>query len=475
MSSRRSTRRNIKGILIKCLIAYGILNLILGIAFVSAGGMQLFSSSTTPPVPESPTLASDLEYLREVVLLNEKDITAEQRSAFNAVLDNAPAPESVTDVTLTAMQALAVFDNAHTTVLETWMHHLPVRFHWTSNGLIIVKARSAYADLLGHKVLLLGGKPPQSLLNDISTFIGGGTESWRRYRSESLFSVPAALEQLGAMVNNESVELALESPTGQRSTATLQADEDPMAGDPFWDFRHSFPGNDSFGTAEWDTLLSDDQPLPLYLQQSDRLHVVGSIAEYDAVYLRMNASFGDSDETLDQLEQRVLSLIDETNAQNVIVDFRFNRGGDYTQVLPIVRATADAVPEQGELYLIVGPNTFSAGIIAASQYQRYLPDNLTIVGSEIGDQLRFRAEGFYPTLPASGIQLYLTKAWTDLANGCGWFDDCWPVNKVLLRQVDTLTPDIYVENTWASYRAAHDRVIEVVLQDIAGNRQPGSP
>lgn len=465
-----SRQHRIKAILIKCLIAYGIFTFLLGIAFVSAGGIQLFSSSTTPPVPESPTLASDLEYLREVVLLNEKDITPEQRAAFNEELDNAPEPQSVTDVTLTAMQALAVFDNAHTTVLETWMHHLPVRFHWTSNGLIIVKARSAYADLLGQKVILLGGKPPNTLLNAMTEFVGGGTDSWRRYRSESLFSVPAALAQMGAMVNNASVELALESPDGQRSTATLQADEDPMPGDPFWDFRHAFPGNDSFGTAGWETLLSDDQPLPLYLQQSDRLHVVGSLPDFNAVYLRMNASFADSDETLDQLEQRVLDLIDETAADNIIVDFRFNRGGDYTQVLPIVRATAEAVPEQGELYLLIGANTFSAGIIAASQYQRYIPDNLTIVGSEIGDQLRFRAEGFYPTLPAAGIQLYLTKAWTDLANGCGWFDDCWPVNKLLLRQVDSLTPDIYVENTWASYRAAHDRVLEMVLQHMMTDR-----
>ena len=110
-----SRQRRIKTILIKCLIAYGIFTFLLGIAFVSAGGMQLFSSSITPPVPESPTLASDLEYLRDVVLLNEKDITPEQRGAFNEVLDNAPEPQSVTDVTLTAMRALAVFDNAHTT------------------------------------------------------------------------------------------------------------------------------------------------------------------------------------------------------------------------------------------------------------------------------------------------------------------------------------------------------------------------
>ena len=115
------------------------------------------------------------------------------------------------------------------------------------------------------------------------------------------------------------------------------------------------------------------------------------------------------------------------------------------------------------------PNTFSAGIIASSQFKRYVPVQLTVVGSEIGDKLRFKAEGFYPTLPKSEIQLYLTKGWTDLVDGCGWFDNCWPPNKVLLRKIGSFEIDIPVENTWEAYRTGRDLVLNAVLADIQEN------
>ena len=188
--------------------------------------------------------------------------------------------------------------------------------------------------------------------------------------------------------------------------------------------------------------------------------------EYKATYVRVTRSAHDRDETVKSFGRRVLQQIKQNQSKYVIVDFRHHRGGDYTLTLPLVRDLASALPSDGHLYLITGPNTFSAGIVSGSQFKRYVPDRLTIVGQQVGDNLRFRAEGFFEKLPHSNIGVYLSTTWGDVEKGCRWFDDCFILNKLLVSGVDSMAPDIGASNTWQSYREAEDLVLKKVIVDI---------
>lgn len=456
-----------KRLLVRMAIFIVTINLVLAGVFLSAGGMQMLSRPTLPKAGQPPSLSADVAFLREVVLANEAGVSTAQQAQFTKIIADAPVPTTADELTLLASRSLAAFDNAHTTVLKSSMYRLPVRVHWTADALIIVKARPEYAGLLGRRILSLGERTPEALLERMPQLVGGGTKNWARYRSAYFFSAPSALSFLGADVERGAVEVRTASPDGSEETRILRADSALMPGDPFWDFLDAFPGDEHFETEGWVTLLRKNQDLPLYLQVTDKFFLLRDLPEHDAIYVRMNASFDDKAETVGQFKRRILAQIKVSTPRSIIVDFRHNRGGDYTKVLPLVRALSKAVPVDGQLYLITGPNTFSAGLVAGSQFKRFLPDRLTIVGSEVGDKLRFRAEGFYPTLPKSQIRLYLTKGWSDLADGCGWFDDCWPPNKVLLRPIGSLDIDIDVENTWAAFRDGQDLVVNAVLDDIA--------
>ncbi|BFT30910.1 hypothetical protein D210916BOD24_20860 [Alteromonas sp. D210916BOD_24] len=421
-----------------------------------------FTSLPTSP----PSIGKDMAFFKREVIENESHITQKQKKEFEAVLKQAPKIESIDTLSLVTSQALAVFDNAHTTLLKPKMRRLPVRFHWLSDGLIIVKSTPEYAFLLGQRVVNLGGKTPQSMLSVIPLVVGGGTQSWQRYRSEYFYSAPSALALFGADVVDYSVSLQVESPDGEITTHTLKASDSVMPGDPFWDFKDSFPDDASFNTQGWNTLLRNDDTLPLYLKDTAQLHAIHRIPNSHALYIRMNASFDDTKLSIHNLTLRAKNEIKEGAIKNIIVDFRYNRGGDYTEILPFVKAISALARDNRQLYLIVGTNTFSAGIIASTQFKRYARDKLIVVGSEMGDALRFKAEGYYPTLPYSGVTLYLTKGWTDLENGCGWFDDCWPPNKFLLDAVGTFDIDIPVENDWNAYLTRHDLVLEAIESDI---------
>lgn len=439
-------------------------------AFFLIGGGQVVRAAIGPDLPAAVvpgTPETDLAFLRSAVLSNERGATEAQMHRFLEIMDEAAAPQSAEDLTLIAARALAAFDNAHTTPIRPLMRRLPVRFHWTSDALVIVKARPEYAALLGRRVVSLGGRTPEELLVAMPQLVGGGTPAWVRYRSAYYYSAPTALAVLGALANDHVVEVRTMDAAGMEETIALSADSEFMRGDPFWDFLDAMPGDTHFDTDGWQTLLRPEQSLPLYQQEPQKLFLVRDVPEQRAVYLRMNGSINDDGETISQFTRRVLEQVTTTAPENIVVDFRHNRGGNYVAVLPLVRGLARSTPRNGRLYLIVGPNTFSAGLLAASQFRRIIPDRLTIVGGEVGDRLRFRGEGFVVRLPATGVEVYLSTAWDDVSEDCGWLDECWPPNKFLLRGVGSLTPDIPADNTWASYASGEDLVIAAVWADVA--------
>jgi hypothetical protein len=442
-------------------------------AFFSVGGMQmvrLMRGPALPPTPTDATPASDVVFLQEAVLRNERGATSEQLARFRRAIDAAPPAASPDDFTIIASEALAQLDNAHSTLSEQVMRRLPIRLHWLADGLIVVKGRPEQVGLLGRKVVEIGGRSPDELAGQATKLVGGGTPGWVRYRSEYFLTAPAALRALGASTSGDTVVLQTIDRSGSSETTEIRADPEITHCATFWAWTDALPGDTHFRTGGWVTLLKPDSSLPLYQQEPARLFLVRDLPEHDAVYLRMSGSVNDDDETAAKFTERASDTLRKTGRRNAIVDFRYNWGGSFNLSLPFTTAIVRAIPPDGRIYLITGPNTFSAGLIAASQFKRYAAGRLSVVGGDVGDHLRFRAEGMLVTMPATGAEAYVTSAWDDVADDCGWFSDCWPPNKFFLKGVGTLTPDLRVANTWESYASGRDRIVEAVFGDIAQRR-----
>ena len=445
------------------------------VAFVALGGIgmvRVLAGPRLPARPSSLTPATDLAYLREVVLDNERGPTHTQFEQFKRLIDQGPPPQSEDELTLKASVALAAFDNAHSTLTEPRMHRLGIRVHWFADGLIIVKAAPESAPFVGHKILSIGGRSPEALLQAARALIGDGTAGWVRYRSEYFLTAPVALQLLGASVEGDRVPVELIDENGITTSALLAAEAEIVPGDTFREWENALPGDTHFKTEHWQTLLKVDRPLPLYQSEPSRLYLLRDLPEQDATYLRMNGSVDSKEETAAQFTKRTITTLREQPRKHILVDFRDNYGGSYNLSLPLVKAIVRSSAPEAHIYVIIGPNTFSAGLIAASQFKHLAGNRVTFVGDDVGDALRFRSEGFLVTLPSTHVEVYIPTAWDDVGKGCGLFDDCWLPNKFYLSGVGTLAPDIRVENTWLSYRGGHDLIVEAIFATI--NRD-GSP
>lgn len=447
-------------------------------AVVLAGSVDQGSMARTMlpmrrPRPGSDSFAGDLEFLRQAVRRHEFGVTAEQLEAFDEVLATGRA-STLDELVLTAGAALAVFDNAATTVLVTQAHRLPVRFAWMRDSLVVVKADPEHAELAGQRVRLIGGADPAVTWPLFAPYVGGGTPAWLRNRSAWFFSVPEALRQIGLGVHDGEVALELEAVDGTTSTVRLTAAEDPMPGGPMADYRDRFPGDEGLGTRGWHTALLDPhedrasshQEGPIYLQQWDKLLLTRELdlpGGGQALYLRILGTPDGADPSAEQVEDAI-GIVDAGQHQRFIVDMRYASGGDYRVTLPLVKAISRAARERSlPIRLLVGPNLLGGALISASQFLAHAPERTIVIGNDLGDRLRNRSQGRTITLPHSGLLVQLCHDWHDVTTAQSPWSDVWVPDKFLLLGVGDFRPDKDVQNSWRDYLNGVDRLVEAAL------------
>ena len=453
------------------LSVFGVVLLFLTGTFFAIGGGQLVNVMRGPVLPSGNMTATpmgDLEYLRQVVLKNERGVTRDKLEQFEKTIRTLTIDQPLDGdaASLVASQAMAKLDNAHSTLTNPCLHRLPIRVRWFADGLFIVKARSEWANLLGLKIVSIGERSPDKLLEHVAELVSGN-ESWRRYRSEYFLVAPASIAFLGGEVRDDGVTLVTIDRDGQETSFSLKPDPDVLPSDAFWEWENQLPGDGSFQTRGWKTLLRADMSLPLYLTETEKLFLLCDLPEHDASYIRMNGSINDEHMSVGQFTEKSLMFVRQSKRRNVIVDFRFNWGGGYDLTKTFTRELAKCVPAHGSIYVITGPNTFSAGLIGTARLKYFGDQKVVIVGTHAGDELQFRAEGFLVTLPATGIKVYVSTARHDFQHPIGWFSDCFILDKFLGVAVESIAPDVVVQNTGLSYASGRDEILETIFARIS--------
>jgi hypothetical protein len=184
------------------------------------------------------------------------------------------------------------------------------------------------------------------------------------------------------------------------------------------------------------------------------------IPDYRAIYLQYNRS----QETpggmsMNQFTEGLIRTIEQRKPEALILDLRFNTGGNLLVGTPLIRAVAEKsgkVP----LFVITGRATFSAGISAVVQLKQWA--NATIIGEPVGDELDFWAEGGnLITLPNSGLVAHYSNGFHNYSRRE------YPARTPYLKSaVDSVQPEVSIEPSWSDYIEGKDPVLNAVAERL---------
>ena len=377
---------------------------------------------------------ADLIVLRDGYVRQSRAFTEETRRAaleHVASLEARAGELTNAEFLVGIARTAALADNGHDSWHPedgAWLpeRRAPMRFFWFPDALVVARASPAQQDLLGARVTAIDGHAPDELFERLRP-LSGGPDNYRRWNLNLFLERAELLHALGLAMAPDRLTVSLVLRNGSevtREIAMIPRAEAPrgaesarfLSGAPYGgEAEHGWRGY-SAAPAE-----------PLYLQDADRLFRVVELPDIAALYVQFRAHYGTDEEPIDDFLKNASAKIAEVKPEHLVLDLRFDGGGDISTTIAFFNGLAAAVP--GRIYVIVSRLTFSAGIVAAALVEQSAPERVQIVGEPVGDRLRFWSEGRAVCLPESKYCMKLTDGLWDLVKGCaqepGCYGDAW--------------------------------------------------
>ncbi|MEL6549000.1 MAG: peptidase S41 [Pseudomonadota bacterium] len=342
-------------------------------------------------------LTQDFERVRDVVKRTDPSFARVDRAALKAQLEDvkARAAEGAREpFLLSAMRLLALAGNGHTRLIPNdAISVLPVRFVAVGASVVLTRTAVQRAPPVLSKLIAVNGMDVAEIERAAAPFLAG-TPQRRRVIGPILLAWPAALAHLGAVSTGDVTQYRLKDAGGAETTLELRHDETVPATELYPRNEHgrSCPGWSPRAFAE--------------------IHERGAAG----VVIDLPSFFDPERRALPDAIGNAAAWIRAHSERPLVLDVRGNSGGDFLLTMPLIDAVVESAGHSG-VVVLVDKFTFSAAIVFVAILKHRLGKKLTIVGEEMGDGLRFYAEGDTLDLPASGAAVRYSSALHDWETG----------------------------------------------------------
>lgn len=337
------------------------------------------------------------------------------------------------------MRLMALAGDGHTGLFPdlapNW-NAAPVLLHLFDDGVYVVAADPQYADIVGKRVIRVGNEATADVIRKLDPIISKDSPQAVMRSAGSYMRFPQVLNGLGIQSQDAKLELTLEEGATSRKVTIPTA----PAPDDF---------NRLFGTQKWRSVLEmTPEALPLYLKDR-RTNFWFEELPNKTLYFQFNLVVNAPNETLSAFFDRLFKTIDERRIEKLIIDMRWNNGGNAFLLQPLIDGLIcrPQINRNGRLFALVGRYTFSAAIVAASQIESRT--NAMLVGEPTPTGPNFIGESNLVTLPYSKFRVSIS----DVYHQTTWSTDSrsW------------ISPTLYVPVTFEAFRAKRDPALETIL------------
>ena len=347
-----------------------------------------------------------------------------------AALEAEISKLSDAEIVLRLMKLVASANVAHNVVQTPiglgFFSRLPITFTWYADGLAVMGAASGYEKALGTRVLKIGGKTPEEILAALTPYVAHENDIWVRESSTQLLRARAMLDHLGVTDSEGRVVFTLEKPGDEPFTLTVPT------GDPRL----------TIGTTDEVLHL----PTPLFRTHPRSFYWHQYLDDSGTLFIQYNVCANDPKSPFADFARAVLADADSKSVKRVVIDLRWNGGGDSRVIRPLKSGLAGRLGKLGSIYVLIGARTFSSGADNAMELRDAL--HAKLVGEPTGAKPSSYGEVKYVTLPNSKLKVQFTSKWFGSESKS---------------EPQTLVPDVPAPRSLADALAGRDPALEAAL------------
>jgi hypothetical protein len=405
---------------------------------------------TASPLPTrratpAPTRADELRYLVERLVANHPEpFVGSTEAAFEVRIAKLAADADNLPLSEYLVELMRLFEgrgrDGHTGVLpfaqaDEIVSAWPLALYEFEEGTYVVDAQPPYDDLIGSKVVAVGGRPLDEVVQLVAPLVAHDNAATVAARLPAYLVVPELLDGLGL---RSDAGVTLQGPSGD----VRDVSPDPIPMSEFRQWRGLF-----------DPLvppsLPPDQDGPLYLR--NRGEHVWTTKVGDALYVGYNQvqALSPSGLSVSELAEQIAGEFAAGVVERVVVDVRSNPGGE-TGTYRLLR---DALLDQagrrpGSVVIIVGRSTFSAASTFITELRQ--EPGVRFVGETPGGSPMLYGDASIFGLPASGLRVHIAaRYWALVPDEVGL----------------AIEPDIVVPVRWSDYGAGVDPALVAALAE----------
>ncbi|MEL6665911.1 MAG: hypothetical protein AAFQ24_07220 [Pseudomonadota bacterium] len=424
-----------------------------------------------PPASVAEARLQDIEYLTTLTKY-DRSFSDQARTDFATTLDTLrETSETISDAAfyLGLAEAIALGDNGHTNLSYrpqySEFNTIGARLYAFNDGVYVVSAASDKADTIGRRVEAIDGIPIKRLQASLQAY-RGGNKTWRTLYSTLILESPDLLNAAGYAASPDKLDLTLISEEGLPEIVSFDGRDAENPDDLPWRsaWQTLVPDPEHPAYQGWAHAMDKDgATLPRYLTQPEQVLDYG--LENGGYYIRALPGFKAGEQSIKGAYEAILSGIPDASLDYLVVDFRLHDGGDYTKSMAFSKAAPKKVKEDGAVYIITGPNTFSAAIVTTAMLKYYSGERGMIIGEQMGDREQFWAErGSSFRLPNSGYYVNYATGYHDWEKGCKGEPYCYTMNEMYEVPAGDLSPSVTLDQGFDSYQSGEDVVLEWIAE-----------
>jgi hypothetical protein len=385
--------------------------------------------------------AQDLDYLVEnIATLHRNAFWRVSRADFTARAAELRAQiPTLTDseIMIGMARLLALIGDGYTRpyLLEDGrLRQFPLALRWLGNDLVVMGAAEAYRDAIGGRVVQMGDMGIADVYARVQPLVSIDNGQQLLGSSPRWLVSGEALAAVGVLEDAAQAQVVVEMVDGAMVTLDIVLPaEDEAAG----------------LVTVYDVLGGET---PLRRQNPNANYWYTYLESEETVYFHYFRCADDPEQVFADFNAEMFAFIDANPMQKIVIDLRFNSGGNSNVLRPFIEAikARPHLNTEQVFSILIGRDTFSSALMNAIQLDE--ETNGRLIGEATGGKPNHYGETRTFALPNSQIMIqYSTRFFRQL-----WDSD-----------PDALYPDWQIEMTWDDLLNGRDPALDTAIHGAA--------